>query len=65
ARHVLTGPWRSLSEGAFLTTQHVRIETDPPLPVDVDGEIRGRTPVSIRLLGNALRVIVPQSFHDT
>ncbi|WP_034487360.1 diacylglycerol/lipid kinase family protein [Actinomadura oligospora] len=65
ARHVLTGPWRTLEEDAFLTTQHVRIATDPPLPVDVDGEIRARTPVTIRLLGNALRVIVPQSFVDT
>ncbi|MEV5576132.1 diacylglycerol kinase family protein [Spirillospora sp. NPDC052269] len=65
ARHVLTGPWRTLEEDAFLTTQHVRIATDPPLPVDVDGEIRARTPVTVTLLGNALRVIVPQSFVDT
>ncbi|TDC87010.1 diacylglycerol kinase family protein [Actinomadura sp. 7K507] len=65
ARHVLTGQWRSLNEDAFLTTAQVAIETDPPLRVDVDGEIRGRTPVSIRLHGNALRVIVPQTFVDT
>ncbi|WP_173095025.1 diacylglycerol/lipid kinase family protein [Actinomadura verrucosospora] len=65
ARHVLTGPWRSLDEDAFLTTAHVEIETDPPMRVDVDGEIRGRTPVTIRLRGNALRVIVPQAFDDT
>ncbi|TDC53503.1 diacylglycerol kinase [Actinomadura sp. KC345] len=65
ARHVLTGQWRSLNEDAFLTTAQVEIETDPPLRVDVDGEIRGRTPVSIRLRGNALRVIVPQAFADT
>ncbi|MFD0691647.1 diacylglycerol/lipid kinase family protein [Actinomadura fibrosa] len=64
ARHVLTGPWRSLEDDAFLTTDRVEIATDPPLRVDVDGEIRGRTPVSIRLRGNALRVIVPQSFVD-
>ncbi|WP_347813998.1 diacylglycerol kinase family protein, partial [Actinomadura sp. KC06] len=65
ARHALTGRWRTLEEDAFLTTAHVEIETDPPMPVDVDGEIRGRTPVSIRLRGNALRVIVPQAFPDT
>ncbi|MEU5879132.1 YegS/Rv2252/BmrU family lipid kinase [Spirillospora sp. NPDC047279] len=65
ARHVLTGQWRSLDEDAFLTTDEVHIETDPPLRVDVDGEIRGLTPVTVRLLGNALRVIVPQSFVDT
>ncbi|RKS69006.1 YegS/Rv2252/BmrU family lipid kinase [Actinomadura pelletieri DSM 43383] len=65
ARHVLTGQWRTLAENAFLTTGHVEIETDPPMQVDVDGEIRGSTPVSIRLRGNALRVIVPQTFVDT
>ncbi|MFB4309089.1 diacylglycerol/lipid kinase family protein [Actinomadura sp. GTD37] len=65
ARHVLTGQWRSLDEDAFLTTAQVEIETDPPMRVDVDGEIRGRTPVSIRLRGNALRVIVPRAFADT
>ncbi|MEU6037362.1 diacylglycerol kinase family protein [Actinomadura sp. NPDC047616] len=65
ARHQLTGPWRSLREDAFLTTDEVHIVTDPPMKVDVDGEIRGRTPVTVRLLGNALRVIVPQSFVDT
>jgi YegS/Rv2252/BmrU family lipid kinase len=65
ARHVLTGQWRSLAEDAFLTTDHVHIATDPPLNVDVDGEARGRTPLTVRLLGNALRVIVPPSFNDT
>ncbi|MEW2358324.1 diacylglycerol kinase family protein [Spirillospora sp. NPDC029432] len=65
ARHVLTGPRRTLAEEEFLTTDQVHITTDPPLSVDVDGEIRGRTPISVRLLGNALRVIVPQGFVDT
>ncbi|MQY09596.1 putative lipid kinase [Actinomadura sp. RB68] len=64
-RHVLTGQWRSLSEDAFLTTGEVTVETDPPMAVDVDGEIRGRTPVRIKLHGNALRVIVPDDFLDT
>ncbi|WP_433336897.1 diacylglycerol/lipid kinase family protein [Spirillospora sp. CA-294931] len=65
ARHVLTGPWRSLDEDAFMTCTEVRITTDRPLRADVDGEIRGLTPVTIRLMGNALRVIVPNTFVDT
>ncbi|MFI0444284.1 diacylglycerol/lipid kinase family protein [Actinomadura sp. 6N118] len=65
ARHMLTGQWRSLNEDAFLTTDEVQIVTEPPMAVDVDGEIRGLTPVTVKLLGNALRVIVPQSFIDT
>jgi YegS/Rv2252/BmrU family lipid kinase len=63
-RHVLTGQWRSLGEEAFHTAGEVSVSTEPPLPVDVDGEIRGRTPVRIVLHGNALKVLVPQSFVD-
>jgi YegS/Rv2252/BmrU family lipid kinase len=64
-RHVLAGHRRSLDEDAFITTRDVHVETDPPMPVDVDGEIRGRTPIHVSLLPNALRVIVPQHFVDT
>jgi YegS/Rv2252/BmrU family lipid kinase len=64
--HVLAGPRRRLADDMFLnTTEEVYVETDPPLRIDVDGEIRDATPVTISLLPNALRVIVPQTFHDT
>lgn len=64
-RLVLTGHRRTVSEDAFLLTDKVEVETDPPLPIDVDGEIRGRTPVTISLLPNALHVLVDQDFEDT
>jgi YegS/Rv2252/BmrU family lipid kinase len=64
-RHIFAGYRRSLDEAAFITTREVHVETDPPLPVDVDGEIRGRTPVTVTLLPNALRVLVPLEFRDT
>ncbi|MCW2902754.1 MAG: diacylglycerol kinase catalytic region [Streptosporangiaceae bacterium] len=64
-RHVLTGHRRSLREDEFINTgDEVFIRTDPPLPVDVDGEIRGETPVRVTLVPNALRVIVPRGFED-
>lgn len=65
ARHALTGRFRTLAEPTFLTTNAVEIATDPPMAVDVDGELRARTPVTVRLLPNALRVFVPQEFPDT
>jgi YegS/Rv2252/BmrU family lipid kinase len=64
-RHVLTGHRRTLTEDEFVTTREVYVETDPPMAVDVDGEIRGFTPVRVKLLPNALRVLVPQDFVDT
>ncbi len=65
ARHAATGRFRTLAEPSFLTTNAVEVVTDPPMAVDVDGELRARTPVSVRLLPNALRVLVPREFPDT
>ncbi|RAY11727.1 diacylglycerol kinase [Actinomadura craniellae] len=64
-RHMLAGHRRSLADDMFLTTDdRVHVETDPPLGVEADGELRGRTPVTIVMRANALRVLVPQSFED-
>ncbi len=35
----------------------LRIETDPPAAVEADGQVVGRTPVTVSLLPNALRVL--------
>ncbi|MEI6309215.1 MAG: diacylglycerol kinase family protein [bacterium] len=37
----------------------VRVEADPPLPVQADGEELGETPVHLRLAPRAVRVVVP------
>jgi diacylglycerol kinase (ATP) len=58
-RQTVTGPRRRLAPTPFLTARHVWLHTDPPLDLDVDGEIRGRTPAQITLEANALRVIGP------
>jgi diacylglycerol kinase family enzyme len=41
------------------------LHTDPPLPLDIDGEISGQTPARITLAPNALRVMVGPGFPDT
>jgi YegS/Rv2252/BmrU family lipid kinase len=64
-RHVLTGARRTHAEPAFLATGELWLRTEPPLPLDVDGEIGGQTPARITLAPNALRVIVDPGFPDT
>ena len=63
-RQTVIGPRRPLARTRFLTAGEVWLETDPPLALDVDGEIRGRTPVRIALEANALRVMVDTGFPD-
>ena len=63
-RQTVTGPRRSLAETPFLTTREACVDTDPPMAHDVDGEIRGRTPVQITLDANALRAMVDTDFPD-
>ena len=63
-RQAVTGPRRSLAHTPFLTARQVWLDTDPPLQLDVDGEIRGRTPAQITLEANALRVMVRPDFPD-
>jgi diacylglycerol kinase (ATP) len=64
-QQVVMGPHRPLADGPFVTTQELWVDTDPPLALDLDGEVRGTTPVRITLLPQALRVLVPHTFADT
>jgi diacylglycerol kinase (ATP) len=63
-RQTVTGPRRPLAHTPFLTARSVWLQTDPPLNLDVDGEIRGHTPAQITLEANALRVMVGTDFPD-
>lgn len=60
----IRGNRQRLAARRYLTANEVRVETDPPLAVDVDGEIWGQTPITITTSPNALRVVVPSTFED-
>ena len=60
--------WRMVRGGVsrdcrvrIIRGRHVRIETDPPRPMQADGELLGLTPVDIRVEPNAVRVLVPHA----
>lgn len=50
-------PWRLVHERAA----RIQLRARPPLPVQIDGELLGETPVTIETRRNALRIVVPQS----
>jgi diacylglycerol kinase family enzyme len=49
---------RNESVGHF-TTERVRLETEPDLPLNIDGEVVARTPQDFCVARNALKVLVP------
>ena len=65
----LIGAARYLRSGDFIKTDgvhnfrtpRVRLETDPDLPVNIDGEVVTRTPQDFSVAQNALNVLVPQA----
>lgn len=59
ARYFRSGQFVHSDSVAHLTTRRVAVETDPPLRLNVDGEIVGRTPQEFSVARNALHVIVP------
>jgi diacylglycerol kinase (ATP) len=64
-RHAVLGGRRTLKEPAFLAVSELWLDTDPPLPLDVDGELRAHTPAQVTLAPEALRVMVAPGFRDT
>jgi diacylglycerol kinase (ATP) len=63
----LIGVARYLKSGDFIRmegvhhhrTERVRLETEPDLPVNIDGEVVTRTPQDFSVAQNALKVLVP------
>ncbi|MDY7020977.1 MAG: lipid kinase, partial [Cyanobacteriota bacterium] len=43
----------------YLRTQRIKITTDPPQKVVLDGEIIGETPIEVECISRQLTVIVP------
>lgn len=60
AWHMLRGQHRRSRHMRYLYARHsIVVYADTPLPVHADGEIIGTTPVQVRVVPQAMRVIVP------
>ncbi len=62
AWHVVRGHHeRSGSVRYAVATRGVTVATSRPLPVQADGEVIGETPVEVRVVPGAVRVVVPRA----
>ncbi|WP_223796898.1 YegS/Rv2252/BmrU family lipid kinase [Sphingomonas nostoxanthinifaciens] len=55
----LLGPDKARGTVREFRGRAFRIETDPPLPISIDGEVLCRTPVMARVAPRAIRMVVP------
>jgi diacylglycerol kinase (ATP) len=54
-----------LSDVEMLRVKSLTVQSDQPLPFQLDGELVGTTPVEFSIAPLALRVIVPQDFRSS
>lgn len=47
----------------YLRAHHVRIESDPPIVTEVDGEVLGVTPLEARAVAGGVHVLVPEAIQ--
>jgi diacylglycerol kinase (ATP) len=60
ARYIRSGDFIKMEGVHHFRTSSVRIETDPEMAVNIDGEVVARTPQNFSVARNALNVLVPQ-----
>ncbi len=60
ARYLKSGDFIRMDCVNHFRTSRVRLETDPELPINIDGEVVAKTPQNFSVVHNALNVLVPQ-----
>lgn len=59
--------WGKLKDGRdvrFFTVTRARLEADPPLKVEIDGEPIGTTPIEVRAVPDGALLVVPRSYVE-
>jgi YegS/Rv2252/BmrU family lipid kinase len=64
AWRLLTGRLSGYERLRFLQAQHLRIEANPPLDVEIDGEPLGKTPLTLEAVRAGARFVVPRAYAN-
>jgi len=60
---VIAGQHRDWEDCVTVQVRRLRIESDEPVPFQLDGDPGGYLPVDLRVLPQRLTLVVPESFH--
>jgi diacylglycerol kinase (ATP) len=60
ARYLRSGDFIKMDNVHHFRTSRVRLETEPDLPINIDGELVTRTPQNFSVVQNVLNVLVPR-----
>ena len=63
-RRLFNGTIYSIGHVMHAQGKHIRIESSPEIPLEVDGELLGATPIEFNVLHREVKVIVNRSFLD-
>jgi YegS/Rv2252/BmrU family lipid kinase len=63
-RRLFNGTIYSIGHVMHAQGKHIRIESSPEIPLEVDGELLGVTPIEFNVLHREVKVIVNRSFLD-
>lgn len=61
---LLTRNLRDGREVRFFTVERARLEADPPLKVEIDGEAIGTTPIEVVAVPDGALLVVPRSYAE-
>jgi diacylglycerol kinase family enzyme len=61
-KRLFNGSIYTIGHVVHAQAKHVRIESSPEICLEVDGELLGNTPVEIRNIHRAVRVVVNRSY---
>lgn len=64
AWRLLTGHLSGYERLRFMQAERVRVEANPPLDVEIDGEPLGTTPLALRAVKGGARFVVPKSYAE-
>lgn len=62
---ILTKHYKGSSTLRYFTASKIRVEADPPLRLQIDGEAIGETPCEIEVVPNAVRLLVPRDYAES